>query len=434
MPACRLIASPTRVGREACAAQVAAAPRLDVLTSTTVGTMTLSFDHRALIGRPEQRTDCVPATLDGADVRLEPFGNLSSQVCVFPKLMVHAGGQKLVLITHCNERESVGTHLPTGVQVYGHELAYRLPHLFDLPALRTRPARMRYVDQPTDTFVGSRPAFFLEYLDEMLEREGFTQVSKVPKSYHEIEVHTLARLHLFEILINNRDWRVIDLTTVEANLSDNGETDRAHNVFLIQDTVGNILPVPYDLELSGFVGVPPGIRLLLGGSHRVMLDKIATPDFLAEEPWLVRWEVVRLLHFRRRFHPAVQGAAVQLFIQQASAARRLLAEAIVPGHTHKLATEQVEAFYRALSLAVDMPVTVSRADLRISPDGDPICKDIPRGTPFTLIEERGGFAHVRLLQALRLDADEPQPLCANQRTGWLRKSALLTNTAATGPG
>ncbi len=425
VPACRLASSPTRVGSEACAAQVRAAPRLDVLTSTAAGTMTLVFDQRALIGRPEQRMDCLPATLDGADVRLQPFGNLSSQVCVFPKLFLHAGGQKTVLITHCNEREAVGTHLPTGIQVYGHELAYRLPHVFDIPALRTRPARMRYVDAPTRTFVGSRPAFFLEHLDDMLLREGLLRVTEDLDSYTAVEVNTLARLHSFQILINNRDWRVIDLTPVEARLSSDQDTDRAHNIFLVKNSEGQILPVPYDLELSGFVGVPPGIRLLVGGSHRAMLQRIAAPEFLSGEPWLVRWTAVRLLHFRRRFAPPVQDAAIQLFLKQAGEARRLLADAPVPEHTLALASQQVEAFYRALQLTPKMPVVLEPVDLRSAPGGPVICKGVPAGTPVDRLESKGEFTRIRLLHKLRLDGKSSDVMCARAQVGWLPSRAVL---------
>lgn len=409
-----------------CAAAVADGPKLDLLADGTAHAR-LVFDHRRLIGRVEERTKCVPAKLDGTEVRLEAFGNMSSQVCAFPKLILHLGGQRVVLITHCNEREAVGTHLPTGIQVHGHDLAYRLSAHADVPVLRTRKLTVSYVDEPTNTAVENRPAFFLEHLDDMLVRTNDERVDE--DAYDDraiVDVAALARFHLFQILIDNRDWRVLDLTPVEGPVFLIRSTKGTHNAFLVKDPSGRVLPVPFDLELSGFVGIPPGIRLLSGGTDEDMLHRLADDAFLEKEPWAVRWSAVRLLHFYRRFEGAPRAAAIQHFLEKKDAIEKTIADSGVPEHNAELARLWFDAFYRALPLVAAHAVTVGRVDLYADASTNtPTCEDLPPGTPVRIDERSDKRVRVHVMQRMRLDEKDAVHMC-KAMDGWMEAASVQT--------
>lgn len=412
--ACRSVPPPDP-GRGTCDGPDDSDP-IDPLDPKGSKKVTLSFHYNWLMGPMKQRVECVPARLDDHRVRLEPFGNMSKNVCVFPKLVVHSRDRKDILITHCNEVENVGTDLPTGLQVHGQELAHQLVSVFDLPALRTRKVSVTYADPPSRTSVDDRPAYFLEFVDHLMERESLQTLSDPVTSSEQVDSASLARLHLFQILINNRDWRVADLTTVEAphfgirNISGN------HNVFLARRADGAIVPIPYDFELSGFVGIPIGIRMLSGGRDEEMVDRFASVHLLASASPLQRWTVIRMLHFRRRFGDTQIAEVKRL----RKAIARTIARADVPKSTRARANEHVARFYRAIQLAYAVALTDEPMRLE-GDDGDALCPDLPAKTAYEVVKKDGDRRFVRLLERLRHGEDDAVPLCPGHDSGWLTK-------------
>lgn len=388
---------------------VTAAPAALSKTSTA----TLVFDFRRLIGERRELERCLEAELDAQPVRLQPFGNMSAQVCGFPKLIVHAGGQKRVLVTHCNDVEDVGTALPTGAQVHGHALAYRLFEALEFVALRTVRRDIVYQDARSDTKMSARPAFFLEFLDDLLKRTGTVRADDAPRAALDLDV--VARLFLFQILIDNRDWRLFDFTSVEGPYFGVQNKVGAHNVFLVRRANGHVVPIAYDLELSGFVGIPRGIYLLSGGHDQTLLDAIAAPELAPKEPWLVRWMLVRLLDFRRRFDAKRAADAERHFRKLRVAVEARIDDETLPAKTRERARAHVDAFYRALRLLRRIDRTKWPVDLYV--DGERVCEAVPTGTPFEILEPDPVKPKVRLLFQMRLDEDDAKPMCPRINVG-----------------
>lgn len=400
--------------RVPCGADLATSPPA-VLAQTS--TATLTFDFRRLVGERKQLERCIDARLDDQRVKLEPFGNMSSQVCGFPKLIVHAGGRRRVLVTHCNDAEDVGTALPTGHQVHGHALAYRLFEALEFVALRTARRDIVYRDERSGTAMPPRPAFFLEFLDDLERRTGLVRDDDAPRAALDLDV--AARLVLFEALIDNRDWRLMDITSVEGPYFGVRNKTGAHNIFLVRHPSGRVVPVAYDLELSGFVGIPRGIYLLSGGHDQTLLDAIAAPELAPEEPWLVRWMLVRLLDFRRRFAPERVRRAERHFEKLRVAVDARIDDPTIPEHAQVLAREHVEAFYRALRLVKRIPLTKWPIDLFADAAGTKrVCSAVPTGTPFEILTPDPTHPKVRLLFAMRLDGDDATAMCPTDLEGF----------------
>ncbi len=380
-------------------------------------TATLTFDFRHLVGERDELERCLDGTLDEQPVKLQPFGNMSSQVCGFPKLIVHSGGRRRVLVTHCNDVEDVGTALPTGHQVHGHALAYRLFEALEFVSLRTARRDVIYRDARSGTSMPPRPAFFLEFLDDLEVRTGLVRDDDAARAALDLDV--AARLFLFQILIDNRDWRLMEFTSVEGPYFGVQNKTGAHNIFLVRHPDGRVVPIAYDLELSGFVGIPRGIYLLSGGHDQTLLEAIAAPELAPKEPWLVRWMLVRLLDFRRRFAPERARQAERHFEALRVAVEARIDDPTLPEHARTLAREHVDAFYRGLRLARGVSLTKWPIDLYADAERTKrLCAAVPAGTPYEILEPDPTQPKVRLLFTMRLDGDDAAPLCPAVREGY----------------
>ncbi|MGE0045066.1 MAG: hypothetical protein AB7T08_04835, partial [Hyphomonadaceae bacterium] len=129
-------------------------------------------------------------------------------------------------------------------------LAYRLFNTLTPQSYRVRPATVTYRDREERRSEVTRFGFLIEDVDDMARRNGGrendTSSGRVPLA--SLEPRQAARVALFNYMIGNLDWSLID----------GPEPDECcHNTRTIARAAGAPLAVvPYDFDNSGFVSAP----------------------------------------------------------------------------------------------------------------------------------------------------------------------------------
>ena len=213
----------------------------DTLELRLEGPLSSVLEHK---GEKQQ----YPFTLEHAgnayDIKVRARGKSRLRVCAFPPLRLNFKGadgvfqdaDKLKLVTHC--RDSNQSH----IDVIEEYAVYRMFGLVTDNSLRVRLTRMSYVDSEGSSF--SRFAFFLEPEKDMAERigTGLSELEALSRSW--LEQDQAALVYVFAYMVGNTDW---SLVTAE------DDTVCCHNEIIVGQGKSELLVVPYDFDLTGFV-------------------------------------------------------------------------------------------------------------------------------------------------------------------------------------
>jgi hypothetical protein len=104
-------------------------------------------------------------------------------------------------------------------------------------SLRTRLARITYKDSAARVPEVTSWAFFIENHESLAERIGSKVLTAKGALFDDLVPDMLGLVGVLEHFIGNTDWSIA----------------AQHNILLLQDTVGRILPVAYDFDWSGAV-------------------------------------------------------------------------------------------------------------------------------------------------------------------------------------
>jgi hypothetical protein len=189
------------------------------------------------------RFDRPDGTLDSAGVQLRTRGIFRRRpsVCSFPPLRLtirpraaretpFAGHRRIKLVTHCRPSEQYEQYV---LQEY---LLYKVYGLLTDLSLRTRLARVTYEDAEGKEKPVTRYAIMIEDERRLADRHGMSVVEDT--GAHQLDPMHTVFVAVFQYFIGNTDWSVRAL----------------HNIILLRDSVGRILPVPYDFDWSGVIG------------------------------------------------------------------------------------------------------------------------------------------------------------------------------------
>lgn len=168
---------------------------------------------------------------------------LSSRNCAFVPLRldfkkgevkgtVFDGQDKLKLVTHCNPNPLYEEYM---VREY---LAYKVHNLVSPRSYRARMARVTYVDSATGTPVETRNGIFLEHEDDVAKRmEG--EIVEIRRAlFDDVDPNQILETAIVAAFLGHVDWSLAAL----------------HNVRLVRQPNGNLMPVLYDLDFTGLVG------------------------------------------------------------------------------------------------------------------------------------------------------------------------------------
>ena len=218
------------------------------------------------------------------DVQLRTRGHWRLRTCEFPPLKVEfdretakpalfAHQKSLKLVVQCRSPRAYANYL---LEEY---LIYRIYNLLTECSFRVRLARVTYVDAAGKRTPATRYAFFIEDDDRMAKRCHGHVLEQQGISQADAGFSQMGLLTVFEYLIGNTDWSVAAL----------------HNIVLVQDSMGELYPVPYDFDWSGVISTPyafPDARLgIRTVRDRLYRGACRTPADFA--PLFVRFNAVK---------------------------------------------------------------------------------------------------------------------------------------------
>lgn len=201
------------------------------------------------------------------EMELKTRGNFrrNPDNCSFPPIRLDFDGErsktifqgqgKVKLVTHCLDK-------------YKHEnvqkeyLVYKLYNLLTPYSFQVRLCRIKY-RQSWSLKSQKNFAFIIEDNDDMADRFGGKELDE-DDDYMPIDSLALAHLALFSYMIGNTDWAVKPLKNME---------------ILKISSQNEVIPVPYDFDLSAFVNAPYAPDALFIDSARFHQRKYKGPEF-----------------------------------------------------------------------------------------------------------------------------------------------------------
>lgn len=224
-----------------------------VFGSDTPLTMTIRTDLRALLrDRGENRKDHegiarlarADGGVDSAAVELRTRGIFRRRpsVCAFPPLRLSVGRRagagtpfegerRIKLVTHCRNTDQYEQYV---LQEY---LIYRAYALLTDLSLRTRLARITYEDAAGREKPVTRYAILIEDERRLAERHRMRVVKDTGTPIARLDPPRTVFMAVFQYFIGNTDWSIRAL----------------HNIMLLTDSAGRLMPVPYDFDWAGVI-------------------------------------------------------------------------------------------------------------------------------------------------------------------------------------
>ena len=200
---------------------------------------------------------------DGAEhaVKVRPRGKSRLRICDFLPLRLNfsnsevdgtlfAEQDKLKLVVPCHTSERAEKNL---IEEYA---IYRMFNLLSPASYRVRLVQMTFEDTARDGERIRIHTFLLESDEQLAARLGGQREAHAEVSLNWLDAQHMALVYVFQYLVGNVDWSLV---------TPDGEKACCHNGTLVR-TGANLLYVPYDFDLSGFVNAPyafppPDLRL-----------------------------------------------------------------------------------------------------------------------------------------------------------------------------
>ena len=229
-------------------------PAQPLFASGSVLEITIQTDFDLLRKDHDQnRSVYQPGLLIGADlsgetrslqvsIKSRGISRLKMGICSFAQLFVRfegndfantsfAGQQTLPLVTHC---KSTGKYEQYLLKEF---LAYQTYSRLTDVSVRTRLAKITYVDTSGRRKKLVRHAFFAEHFEPVARRLDREIVSIRDFNPLDADPYGSALMDVFQYMIGNTDWSIV----------------QQHNVVLLQDREGGIVPLPFDFDWTGVV-------------------------------------------------------------------------------------------------------------------------------------------------------------------------------------
>ncbi|NNL94401.1 MAG: hypothetical protein HKO64_02145, partial [Xanthomonadales bacterium] len=152
------------------------------------------------------------------------------------------GQTSLALTSHCGKgylpANVPSRRLPDDFESYviTEYLGYRLYNLVTEYSLRARAVRINYADPENPRRDFTHYAFFTEHFESLARRHGAELVNG-EFDFASLDIGSTDQLALFNFMVGNTDWSI----------------EEQENILLLRRTDGSVVPVLYDLDMSGLV-------------------------------------------------------------------------------------------------------------------------------------------------------------------------------------
>lgn len=414
----------------------------DLLDGDSVMELRLEAPLQQLFANPSEDDSSVTGTVSykdrqsGADVVLRDVevsvrGHTSRREseCSFPKLKLKLkGAGSLKIGTHCGEA-------PAGqlTQKYGRlaneqspareALAYSMLRAAGVPTLRSRPARVTYVDPSVQAAQPlTRNALLLEDDDDAMRRVGGTKELTLETFGNVASRHASEDAGLIafgEAMVGNFDWC---LKFSPDDIYRCNDPKPLWNV-LAFDRGGGVALLMKDLDLAGVVV----------GKHS-WFNTVWNPAFVPSKS-TSEIEVLSQVQRTRSLFPREQLEGLRRhFVEKKDAVLAVIQRAPVDADGRALARTYADHFFTAIgdAQAFYRPV-VARSDVQVYMDPQRTreacgAKDVMRpGTPVNEVQRSGEMSQVVILDAMWRWASDAK--CNNVQNGpvWIVSDAITTD-------
>jgi hypothetical protein len=384
----------------------------------------------------ENEKDSVPGILSykdpasGADVVLRDVkvsvrGHTSRREteCTFPKLKLELpGGYDLKIGTHCGEADDQTLSAKYGRLANERSplregLVYRLLESVGVPVLRSRPARVTYVDAAQGAPL-VRNALLLEDDHEAMKRlNGRAEIPM--ETFGNVRTRgassDAARIAFGEAMIGNFDWC---LKFSPDDIYRCNEPKPLWNVLAFDRGNGAALVIK-DFDLAGMVV----------GRHK-WFATVFNPAFVPSKSE-VEIEVLSQVQRTRSLFPRAELATLrQAFMERKAAAYAVLDKSEVDAEGRTIARAYLDNFFKAITDAEFYRPVVFKPDTQVYADAartKEACgvKDVLRvGTPVNELQKSEAMSQVVILDAMWRWAQKDS--CDAVRTGpvWIASDAI----------
>ena len=188
------------------------------------------------------------------NVKVRTRGNFRRLNCAHPPLRLNfkkkendgtllAGQDKLKLVGACKP----GKHYQDYVGL--EYLTYKMWETISPYHFRTRLIQMNYIDADGKRKPWQSTTFVIEEIDDVAKRLDRKRLKQPKVKRTDMELAQTALLELFQLMIGNTDY---------STLAAPAGSDCCHNARLLvkKGETSNIIPVPYDFDVTGFVDPP----------------------------------------------------------------------------------------------------------------------------------------------------------------------------------
>ncbi len=141
------------------------------------------------------------------------------------------GLDKPKLVSYCRNDDTYEQYVLQEYQLY------RIYHMLTPNSYNARLIQMTYAEDNSGKVDTKRAAIILEEPEVLAERMGTSFMKEKGAGPDFMEPHHGALVGIFEYFIGNTDWSIFAL----------------HNIVLLAQPDGNVVPVPYDFDFSGAV-------------------------------------------------------------------------------------------------------------------------------------------------------------------------------------
>ena len=419
------------------AAQTPAQARPDFFSSTDPIALKLEaplgqlFEHGG-----EDEKYSVPGTLtykdpsSGADVVLRDVkvavrGHTSRREteCTFLKLKLQLpGGYDLRIGTHCGEvaDDTLSTkygRLANEKSPWREGLVYRLLDSLGVPTLRSRAARVTYVDPAAGTPLVRNALLLEDDQDAMKRVKGTSEISL--ETFGNVRARgaadEAARIAFGQAVIGNFDWC---LKFSPDDIYRCNEPKPLWNVLAFERAGGTALLMK-DFDLAGMVV----------GRHP-WFATVFNPAFVPSKSEVEIEVLAQVQRVRSLFPRARLDALRRAFMDRKAAAYSVLDTTSVDDEGRKLARAYLDNFFKAIDDAEFYRPVVFKPDTQVFADAQrskEACgvKDVFRiGTPVNELQKSGTMSQVVVLDALWRWAQKDS--CDAVRTGpvWIASDAI----------
>ena len=261
----------------------------------------------------------------------------SSKICSYPKFRLTEDARSLFVVPQCSPGSK------DRARVYTEQLAYSLYQLFSGWSLRSRRARLMLIEpQRPKQIKLSLATLLVEDARDLAQRKGGVMVKAADAA--KVDPLFWARMHLFQILLDNGDWQALHINALERKSINIDHPKKLHNILLIE-AEAQLIPVPFDFDLSGFVGRPALFEAQAQDDHARYLKRWERPkDVRPRDPL---WEVALIQDFQRQHENADQVR--KEFLAKRPQVERSLRAAPLPWAVKQRLGRHLRRFYLALS-------------------------------------------------------------------------------------